>query len=709
MPPPTPGYQGFGPPPPGAIPRRSKRRSRRVSDTPFSETIPKCLQLQSDSRGLDDHEVNDEVEKDDLEDAAPIGSRCDNKDVFRVPQQDDPEKFQWTEEKPLKFGVVSDVSKTKKARETFAINVFHRFNEVTEEWFVGEVRINSTLLHSVLEKVLEGYPGVTQHDLKSFAPPFLPLFHRWQNLLDYADSLDASSETAQHVTLLEQVMEPLMKASFTAMRDVEQTGHVAFQHLNLLFVPGTILVKRDETSAGVLRSCQVIAQSGERPYYDIRVDMVDWDGRQCGLLPQLWLLRDYHGLREIGTLDVAPLARLPNKPIVLKQLIERGRKFEKLRGQFFLAFTDESVERVNERMIVDAKAYYKHHVSHYPVYASLSEIGHLTWAQSMARYSAGMPMMPGAPVAEDKPPMTDEQCLLTMPTVNCFNIDKKKWEFLKVESLHEIPWAPRAFDSLVLDQGEKDLVLALVDRDQFTDGKPFDDFIGGKGQGMIMLLCGPPGVGKTLTAETVSEHLRRPLYRLGAGDLGIDARAVETCLEKALKLCADFGAVLLIDEADVFMEARTTNNLQRNELVSVFLRLLEYYSGIMILTTNRMRSIDPAFESRIDITLTYSSLKEADRKQVWQNFLATLNPEDVDIDESELEKLAKFDFNGRQIKSAIKTARTLAAKKQEPLNARHLGVVLALRSKAIGMMTGEAEGYVLPPNNFSTDSERDFD
>lgn len=137
----------------------------------------------------------------------------------------------------------------------------------------------------------------------------------------------------------------------------------------------------------------------------------------------------------------------------------------------------------------------------------------------------------------------------------------------------------------MLDSEEKDLLLALVDREEFKNSKPFDDFISGKGQGMIMLLTGPPGVGKTLTAESgtyslrccaapwlilrpVAEHLRRPLYKVGAGDLGISASSVERCLDVALKLCSHWQAVLLIDEADVFMEARTANNLQRNELVS---------------------------------------------------------------------------------------------------------------------------------------------
>lgn len=198
-------------------------------------------------------------------------------------------------------------------------------------------------------------------------------------------------------------------------------------------------------------------------------------------------------------------------------------------------------------------------------------------------------------------------------------------------------------------------------------------------------------MGKTLTAETVSEHLRRPLYKLGAGDLGTSARTVEDNLESALNLCGHFGAVLLLDEADVFMEARTLNNLQRNELVSVFLRLLEYYKGIMILTTNRMRSIDTAFESRIDITLSYSSLGESDRLQVWRNFLATIDAQDVDVGEAELEKLAKLNFNGRQIKSAIKTAKILAARKKERLSAEHLMVVLNLRQKALGMMDGGAD------------------
>lgn len=104
----------------------------------------------------------------------------------------------------------------------------------------------------------------------------------------------------------------------------------------------------------------------------------------------------------------------------------------------------------------------------------------------------------------------------------------------------------------------------------------FDDFITNKGKGMILLLSGPPGVGKTLTAEAVSETMKVPLFMMSAGDLGVRPDEVETNLENVLEMVAKWKAILLIDECDVFLEARSVHDLDRNRLVSIFLRLLEY-------------------------------------------------------------------------------------------------------------------------------------
>jgi hypothetical protein len=628
------------------------------------------------------------VDQDDLAQAVEKGSRCDTKDLYHLARPEDPRKFYWADEMPKDFGNV-EKGKTKKAREAFAVNILHKFNDDLDEWIVHEVRVNSTKVQKALEVVLEGYPKLTQHELKSFSSPYLPLIHRWSDLLAYINRCEPGSDMLEHLQLFRKVLEPLLEESFGKVEAIEKTGHVAFFDLPIAYIPGATVFEHATRAAGIYRSCRYVRPSNEPPRYDVSVDVVEWDGRRCGLCPKVWKVNEYRGLRALTALEVSPLVGLADEAVIRKSLIERGHIYERLRGHHFLAYTDGHEERINERMVIDARAYHKHETGRFPEYANLGEIKGLSWAQSMNRYSSTMPSASTSSSEINLTPLTDEQRLLAQPTVRCFNIEKKIWQNLAITKLHEIPWAERAFDSLVLAQDEKDLLLALVDRDQFTESSTFEDFIGSKGTGMIMLLHGPPGVGKTLTAESVAEHLRRPLYKLGAGDLGTAANIVERNLTKALALCGHFGAVLLIDEADVFMEARSTNNLQRNELVSVFLRLLEYYSGIMILTTNRMRSIDPAFESRVDITLSYNSLTEADRRQVWKNFLATLDPGAIDVGEADLLKLAKWDFNGRQIKSAIKTARVLATKKKEPLNARHLNVVLNLRSKALGIMNGE--------------------
>jgi hypothetical protein len=71
--------------------------------------------------------------------------------------------------------------------------------------------------------------------------------------------------------------------------------------------------------------------------------------------------------------------------------------------------------------------------------------------------------------------------------------------------------------------------------------------------------------------------MKVPLYVMSAGDLGVDARGFETKLTDILQMIPRWGAILLLDEADVFMETRDSANLARNELVSIFLRIIEYY------------------------------------------------------------------------------------------------------------------------------------
>jgi SpoVK/Ycf46/Vps4 family AAA+-type ATPase len=141
-----------------------------------------------------------------------------------------------------------------------------------------------------------------------------------------------------------------------------------------------------------------------------------------------------------------------------------------------------------------------------------------------------------------------------------------------------------------------------------------------------------------------------------------------------------WNCVLLLDEADVFLEERTLTDLQRNSLVSVFLRTLEYYEGILILTSNRVGTFDEAFRSRIHIALHYEDLKPRSRRQIWSNFLVRLEDteegENVGHIRDRLDELANHKLNGREIRNALSTARQLASYEGKVMGWGHLELAI---------------------------------
>ncbi|TQN67033.1 ATPase family AAA domain-containing protein 3 [Colletotrichum shisoi] len=232
----------------------------------------------------------------------------------------------------------------------------------------------------------------------------------------------------------------------------------------------------------------------------------------------------------------------------------------------------------------------------------------------------------------------------------------------------QVQWNTGAFESLVISRKMKRLIQALITNQ--IEAEHSTDIISGKGNGIIMLLHGGPGTGKTLTAESVAEIARRPLYPVTCGDIGIEPREVEKYLESVLHLGKTWGCVVLLDEADVFLEQRSLEDLKRNALVSVFLRVLEYYDGILILTSNRVGTFDEAFKSRIRLAIHYTNLTTHQRTMIWGNFFRRLKGmSDEDIDFVDLEyhtkDLAQHKMNGREIRNAITTARQVVRRERK--------------------------------------------
>lgn len=248
---------------------------------------------------------------------------------------------------------------------------------------------------------------------------------------------------------------------------------------------------------------------------------------------------------------------------------------------------------------------------------------------------------------------TEEELLIASPVVLGFAFSEKLWLEFTISGISDIEWDADAFDSLVLASNQKSIVKALVESHTFHAAENIDDVIQGKGKGLVAVLHGPPGTGKTLTAEGIAELLRRPLYMVSAGELGTDSRTLEAELNKILDIAHSWGAVLLLDEADIFLEKRTIHDIHRNALVSIFLRLLEYFQGILFLTTNRVETFDDAFQSRIHVALRYGDLNAKAKRSIWKMFLERVRAiegvKTAAFSESDYDLLSRHTLNGRQV------------------------------------------------------------
>ncbi|KAL9121891.1 MAG: hypothetical protein Q9187_001547 [Circinaria calcarea] len=276
--------------------------------------------------------------------------------------------------------------------------------------------------------------------------------------------------------------------------------------------------------------------------------------------------------------------------------------------------------------------------------------------------------------------LTDEDLMLFPITVIGFVLRDRNWAMLDINKVIEVQPLDAGLDALCLPKGHKDSLLALVrnhsrgtaSSEHQPDEQTQFDLIPGKGKGLIVLLHGDPGVGKTSTAESIAAHTHRPLFPITCGDIGETADEVESRLKSTFQLAHKWGCVLLLDEADVFLQRRNKTDLQRNSIVSVFLRVLEYYSGILFLTSNRMGTIDPAFKSRIHMSLYYPALDEDATREIWRWHINNVikNKKDMKVDKREIFRFALTHFaelereravwNGRQIRNAFQTAVALA-------------------------------------------------
>ena len=79
----------------------------------------------------------------------------------------------------------------------------------------------------------------------------------------------------------------------------------------------------------------------------------------------------------------------------------------------------------------------------------------------------------------------------------------------------------------------------------------------------------------------MAEKQRCPLFTISCGDLGTEPEHLEVKLKEVFEYAVTWKAILLLDEADIFLQERDVHDVKRNALVSIFLRELEYFDGIL--------------------------------------------------------------------------------------------------------------------------------
>ncbi|MCJ1309497.1 hypothetical protein MMC25_003157 [Agyrium rufum] len=431
-------------------------------------------------------------------------------------------------------------------------------------------------------------------------------------------------------------------------------------------------------------------------------------------------------MKEISTLPVYPIIYHEGKVngnSIKEHLENRGREFFRLRNATQRMYTGESLDYgrrwIDNRVMVDYQTYVRLHPDKI-ILGELEMEDKLLIPKPINGCNClkcldlkdvtekdSMPMFEKYDhILKEVEGLTTHQYMLLTNRVPGYYLQDRKWVKLDVAKLSEYTPKTESFKNLVLPLGHKDVIEALIRtrRSSTTKGGSrrggfSADLIRGKGKGLVILLHGSPGVGKTSTAECVAELTNLPLFPITCGDIGTNAAEVEGKLKEHFELAQQWNAVLLLDEADVFLQARDvqSSSLKRNSLVSVFLRVLEYYTGILFLTTNRVGDFDEAFKSRIHVILYYPKLEQDAVTKIWRNLIDSLEELAPGVTLTEAAETYIFEnsqmrstkWNGRQVRNAFQTAIALAEYEQDPdgskgkytVNAKHFKTVVELSAK----------------------------
>jgi hypothetical protein len=605
-------------------------------------------------------------------------------------------------------------------------DVVHSTMEPTEPIMI----VHSDHLRHAIRAVVAYYPNAKlAGNPLVLSAPYRVLYHHRQELAEYRDnqstahSPEYAATTAEHIDILLSFLETnngkdIQREEARHQLDVPMA---TYDYFWLLLKPGEIIyAKRYDiwtpyVVSSVSGGSDTYANLG---HYRVNGWFLETTGTKIDRFMESFTVAPWHGEQAIHTLPVIPAAfwkedlETQGGLTMREKCIADGKLYwDLLKGPVYMEYDGLLVNSgngnrraagptgfMNGRVICDAAGFDKY-------YDQAPDLGHPRGGRASRRGLPPSPNMDHLPKTlprcscticdenradgtasdseyvgfedmdplVDSPPENDLFYFVLSNTIPGFILAQRRWGHLNISHLRPVKTDKEAFKYLVLDDEVKMLVKALIGKFANavdTSISPWgNDFVKNKGEGRIFLLHGSPGVGKTCTAECIAELTNRPLISLTSGDLSVDSFDVEHNLSYFFELGQRYGALVLLDEADVYLEKRRSMDIARNGLVSIFLRALEYYRGLLILTTNRVQSFDGAFLSRIHVALHYKNLRDEDRERIWAaNFDRLDRDSDGNVHVSVAARafiwgsreVRSLKWNGREIRNAMQTALALA-------------------------------------------------
>jgi len=482
-------------------------------------------------------------------------------------------------------------------------------------------------------------------------------------LLNFLDQFKAQMAYQKDLEPLVDFLEWEYEEEVKILDAMIANGEITFDGLWYLFkVDSRFITKEYDEPVGALVQTRYYEYSTFGSVFKITGNHITTNGRTLSYVGGVYPIFQFSGLRDISSLRVRPMTDDEHQYLHSRGLIFReiaaGSHYKQYTGNMFFSNTWSTEKfKATGRVMIDPVNFSRFNPDYkgqFFVHATAMNPNEYQFQEENNTNSNALKNIP------------DKTVFTCVPTIAGFSLTVKRWGQLHVKDIGNIKFDSNAYDILVMDPQRKQLVRSLVE----NSTQSFTDVIAGKGGGVCFLLHGSPGTGKTLTAEAIADLLERPLYSVTVGELGVTAKDLEGKLRQILELAWEWDAVLLIDEADIFLERRSHNDIKRNAMVGIFLRLLEYHQGVLFLTSNRVKSFDPAFHSRISVALHYEALDQKSRKQVFVNLMqaAKINS----LTAAELNKLSEYELNGRQIKSTIRLAQSLAFTEGVPVRLDHM-------------------------------------